>query len=211
MNSIIEYDNKKVYKISATNKNEYYITNQLNCRYIIKQKMVNNKLLMYRGRLIEKTDDPILIIQSMAIALHHLYKAAIIHRDIKMDNIIMYEIGNKIIPVLIDFAYSTESDGKSKSTYVYSRRFRPPELRDSVEKTKAIYDTRCDIWAFGILIKQLLTYFDIMNNDLLRKGQPKINDDKYKSLLDLATLCLVPYNQRPYMDAEFLKLFLNLN
>ena len=84
--------------------------------------------------------------------LHYLHKSRIVHRDIKLENILVDVSGNDIRLKLIDFGFSTFIQEKGKlSKGLGSRYYFAPEILN-----KRDYDERVDVWSAAVIIFCLL-------------------------------------------------------
>ena len=82
--------------------------------------------------------------------LHSLHAKNIMHRDIKSDNILINSLGDI---KLADFGYSAQltQENKGRKTRVGTIYWMAPELI----KGKKNYDSKVDIWSFGIFALEL--------------------------------------------------------
>lgn len=83
-----------------------------------------------------------------AIAYLHSLDPIVIHRDIKLENIMYHEEQNKV--VLIDFGSSCIKDC-SRNTVVGTLDYFAPEI-----VSKSEYDEKIDLWCLGVVIYELL-------------------------------------------------------
>lgn len=84
-------------------------------------------------------------------AITHCHENEICHRDIKPDNILIDKTDNVKV---IDFGLSKYFD-KNIST-LESRVGTPAYMAPEVVMGKT-YDNKCDVWALGVTMYQLLT------------------------------------------------------
>lgn len=114
-------------------------------------------------------DDRIRLLIDVADAVHHAHQRAIIHRDIKPDNVL---VGADAVPKVIDFgiAASLQTDPDSTLAQTFhtqshqilgSFQFMAPEQFDSPD-----VDVRADVYALGLILYLLLT--DAMPYDVSR-------------------------------------------
>lgn len=105
-----------------------------------------------------KIDYALDFFRQLADALSNLHEHKIIHRDVKLQNVMVDEDGPHDIPqlVLIDFgiAYDPETSQEaadSKITDVSTSIYKAPELLFSVKN----YSSAADIWSLMVLVSQL--------------------------------------------------------
>lgn len=102
----------------------------------------NNKFRGLENTLVKRISVQILI------ALRHIHSLGIIHRDLKLENILLKH-ENKSSVKLIDFGSSTMHPNQFYS-YVQSRYYRAPEVLFGCG-----YDNKIDIWSFGCIVVEL--------------------------------------------------------
>ena len=93
------------------------------------------------------------IFRQLAEAVYYLHKHNIVHRDIKLDNILMQD-GTKAIK-LIDFGFSVVTTAAQPRLRIFcgTPSYMSPEI---VRKTE--YEGKpVDMWALGVLLYQMLT------------------------------------------------------
>jgi len=83
-----------------------------------------------------------------------MHTLGIVHRDLKLDNVIFTGNENEIDIKLIDFglAKRIEIETKRKHTKVGSFYFMAPEV---ISHNR--YDEACDIWSLGVIMYTLFT------------------------------------------------------
>ena len=147
-------------------------------------------------------------ITQICLALQHIHKKKIIHRDLKSGNIFLMKSG---IVKLGDFgiAKGLQCTWEKAKTLVGTPYFLAPEII-----TNKPYDAKCDIWALGVLLYELMTFRMPFNAVSLPLLSIKINRGVYKpppssyssEIRDLLKKCLtVNPDQRPSID-DILKL-----
>ena len=147
-------------------------------------------------------------ITQICLALQHVHKKKIIHRDLKSGNVFLMKSG---IIKLGDFGIAKvlkSTLSKAIST-VGTPYYLSPEIIN-----KQPYDSKIDIWALGVLLYELMTFKMPFNAVSLPLLSIKINKGTYhpppsiysSELRDLLKRCLtVNPNNRPSID-DILKL-----
>ena len=155
------------------------------------------------------TEDEILdYFTQICLALQHLHKKKIIHRDLKSGNVFLMKSG---IVKLGDFGISKglKSSRDKAVTMVGTPFYLSPEI--ILNKP---YDAKSDIWALGVLLYELLTFKMPFNAKSLPTLSIKINKGEYtppsskysSEIRDLLKRCLtLKPEERPSID-EILKL-----
>lgn len=95
-------------------------------------------------------------------AVNYIHNKNIVHRDIKLENILVSSKDKDIHIKLIDFNIATFNIGKRLSKFTGTSFYIAPEVIDKN------YDEKCDIWSCGVMIYLLLTGnfpFDGSSND----------------------------------------------
>ena len=104
----------------------------------------------------------------LLLAIEYLHNCNIIHRDIKLSNVLLSE---KMEVRLCDFGLAIESGGDGEQTICGTPNYIAPEVL--IRKNNNSYSFEIDIWSFGIIIYSLLfhkTPFEAEN-----KGKTKFN------------------------------------
>ena len=147
-------------------------------------------------------------ITQICLALRHIHKKKILHRDLKSGNIFLMKSG---IVKLGDFgiAKGLQSTWEKAKTLVGTPYYLSPEII-----TNKPYDAKSDIWALGVLLYELMTFKMPFNAVSLPLLSIKINRGVYKQpsgnystdIKNLLKKCLtVDPEKRPSID-EILKL-----
>jgi serine/threonine protein kinase len=92
-------------------------------------------------------------------AIEHLHKNSIIHRDIKLDNIMLENENNLSSLKIIDFGLSirfNNNNNNENNNFCGTILYMSPELLDKKNIHKNYNDKERDIWAVGIIMYQLL-------------------------------------------------------
>ena len=93
------------------------------------------------------------LIGQMVLALQYLHSFGIIHRDVKLENIMMSDAFDKAMPKLVDFGLSKIIGPTEKSTEPFGTLgYVAPEVL-----SKEPYGIACDLWSLGCLAFALLS------------------------------------------------------
>ena len=142
-------------------------------------------------------------ITQICLALQHIHKKKIIHRDLKSGNVFLMKSG---LVKLGDFgiAKGLKSTWEKAKTMVGTPYYLSPEIINSKP-----YDSKCDIWALGILLYELMTFKMPFNAVSLPLLSIKINRGVYQpppgtyssEIKDLLKKCLtLEPEKRPSID-----------
>lgn len=145
------------------------------------------------------------ITRQILLAVYNLHKNGIMHLDIKPDNILVDEIGDKI--TLIDFGLSSFMTIFNKNTdfIVQSPNYRAPEVAIGGFDVKSAYDHRADIFSIGVILINLLTgrNYDEMNSHSEKKSfAPKELREKYIKVDQLKHLKIVIQHYKNYFSLK---------
>ncbi len=142
-------------------------------------------------------------ITQICLALQHIHKKKIIHRDLKSNNVFLMKSG---IVKVGDFGISkiVKTTQEKARTTVGTPYYLAPEIINTQP-----YDSKVDIWALGVLLYELMTFkmpFVAQSSPLLNI---KMNRDNYapppdiysNEIKDLLKRCLtVEPEKRPNID-----------
>ncbi|CAD8048806.1 unnamed protein product [Paramecium primaurelia] len=143
------------------------------------------------------------IFKQILKALKHLHSLNIIHRDLKLDNIMFKVKGDVKSLKLIDFGYATLlSDTKNMKFRCGTPGYVAPEIYQE----SLLYNQLCDIYSLGAIAHILATGKRIYSSNLTSKeicefnrlNQYEIHENlKCPLLLDLITQMLKEFTSRP--------------
>uniref|UniRef100_A0AAY4DPF3 Protein kinase domain-containing protein n=1 Tax=Denticeps clupeoides TaxID=299321 RepID=A0AAY4DPF3_9TELE len=91
--------------------------------------------------------------------LHYIHGKGYMHRDLKIENILLTEAGEVKI---CDFGLVEKMENKT-AVIVGTEVTRAPEV--SMAEERGSYDERCDIWSLGISVLDLAEYIWITNTE----------------------------------------------
>lgn len=174
--------------------------------YIILELCRNHSLsdvLRRRKRLAEIEAQSYL--QNLSNALLHLHSHRIIHRDIKLANILLTD---KMEVKLGDFglAAKLEYEGERKRTICGTPNYIAPEILDG----KNGHSYECDVWSFGVLMYTMLVGKPPFETNDVKTTYRRIKMTLYnfpdnieiskeaKSLI--SSILIADYNQRPSLE-----------
>ena len=125
-------------------QNYFYIVSELLCEEL-------SKRLYKRGMFSER--DAAIIFQQILMALNYLHLKNIVHRDIKLENVLMQTENQKDLTLKItDFGFSKIFQPETGMTEILgSPLYMAPEIL-----TKKSYGCSVDIWAAGVLLHILM-------------------------------------------------------
>lgn len=114
------------------------------------------KLLEKKTRFSEK--ETWTVINQLAHAVAYLHDCDIVHRDLKLENILLGQpVGNELLNIkLTDFGLSYVKGGVGSDSMMQSvcgtPMYMAPEVIDDLG-----YSQQCDIWSIGVIMYTLLT------------------------------------------------------
>ena len=80
-----------------------------------------------------------------------MHSLNIVHRDIKLQNIVLCDLAT---PKIVDFGFSRKGLYQSFDDHCGTPSYMSPEIAFSKKNKKAVYS---DIWALGVILYFLLT------------------------------------------------------
>ena len=154
---------------------------------------LNKKILKLKERKSPFTEKQIIdYLTQICLALNHIHKKKIIHRDLKSGNVFLTKSG---LIKLGDFgiAKGFKNTWEKAKTKVGTPYYLSPEIINSKP-----YDLKSDIWALGVLLYEMMTFKMPFNANSLPSLSLKIIKGYYqpppssysKDLIDLVKRCL---------------------
>ena len=152
-----------------------------------------NLLLLYKEKYKKNLSELYVqhLVKQISNALCYLHKLNIMHRDLKLENILITFQDNdsknnlnilKSNVKIIDFGFSKMHDVNEEN--VLNSRVGTPITMSPQLLKNVYYDFKTDIWSFGIIVFELLTYElpffdkDIKNlSNLINKGDYYIKEE----------------------------------
>jgi MAP/microtubule affinity-regulating kinase len=105
-----------------------------------------------KGHLPE--EDAKIYFKQMADAIHYCHKEKLIHRDLKLENILLVDKSTKNIKV-IDFGVAGVNTNSSQNEEAGSLKYMPPECFNGALKNGAV-NPSIDVWALGCILYGML-------------------------------------------------------
>ena len=143
------------------------------------------------------------IFKQVAEAVYHLHSLNTVHRDIKLDNILIQQ-STKMVK-LIDFGFSVVTGNQKLRIFCGTPSYMCPEI---VRKSE--YDGKpVDMWALGVLLFVMLTgafpFRGTSESDLfkkIQKGHFRTNNDELGNEAKRVISRLLDIDYRKRMTAE---------
>lgn len=112
------------------------------------------------------------VIGDVAEGLNFLHRQVppIIHRDIKPDNIMIYQAGKIWNVVITDFNTCATGQGP-RNTVIYTQGYGAPEI------FTGCYDHRADTFSLGVTIKEWAKMYMINDREIMQLAEKMCNDD----------------------------------
>ena len=130
--------------------------------------MKNVLLTVPNGTKLDE-DHVVVILYNLLCCINFLHTANIMHRDLKPANILL---DNSSQVLVCDFGISRtkpnrdSQNGRGLSAHVCSRWYRAPEII-----LQENYDERCDMWAIGCILGELINCSENYVGQLRSQGK----------------------------------------
>jgi eukaryotic-like serine/threonine-protein kinase len=141
----------------------------------------------------------------LADGLAHAHEHGIIHRDLKPANILLTDDGQ---PMLLDFNVAADTKRRAGGMIDWAAGTLPymaPEHLCAFEGDPVPIDARCDIYAFGIVLFELLTGrypFKVPEDRRVSPGLRHLNHAVSPALEAIVRRCLEPAPNHRYQSAR---------
>ena len=124
------------------------------------------------------------IFKQISDGIQYLHSMNIIHRDIKLDNIVQIKNSNKVKIIDLDTLCVNESRYRNFHGIIYitPNLANLPNLHYNHPGNALDYDKSVDIWCLGVLLYELITKKDFLRS-IVFQGMPHRLDKEFKGKL----------------------------
>lgn len=143
-----------------------------------------------------------IITKELASAIAYLHKKDIVHRDLKLENILVKKLPDATNPEdklqikVTDFGLSITKSGVGHDNMMQDFCGTPSYMAPEIIDNKT-YSQQCDVWALGVMIYTLFCGsmpFRSKDEDtlyeLIKKGELDFSDEMWNEVSDQAKSCL---------------------
>ena len=164
-----------------------------NSLYIVMERIAGLDLIGYTNinYPLSKCEVKI-IMKQLVVAMNIAHNRNIIHRDIKLDNIMIYNDDDNLIIKILDWGYGTIMDGYED--FKHSGRGSPEYVAPEIIRDNPIIGPFNDVWAIGVILYALVAGrlpFKRMNSADTLENILNINIDYKDPFLDKDTINLL--------------------
>jgi len=135
-------------------------------------------------------------IKQIGLALDHLHKHLIVHRDLKLENLLLENEAEDANLKLADFGFAGKL--KTQDGVLFepcgSPGYVAPEFLESIFETEAGYGSQVDLWAVGVILYLLVSGappfpFEMEKLNACREGR-HVYGDAFKQISDVTKDCI---------------------
>lgn len=143
-----------------------------------------------------------IITKELASAIAYLHKNDIVHRDLKLENILVKKLPDATNPEdklqikVTDFGLSITKSGVGHDNMMQDFCGTPSYMAPEIIDNKT-YSQQCDVWALGVMVYTLFCgYMPFRSKDednlyeLIKKGELDFSDEMWKEVSEPAKVCL---------------------
>eukprot|EP00191_Tetraselmis_sp_GSL018_P006308 CAMPEP_0177601086 /NCGR_PEP_ID=MMETSP0419_2-20121207/14037_1 /TAXON_ID=582737 /ORGANISM="Tetraselmis sp., Strain GSL018" /LENGTH=376 /DNA_ID=CAMNT_0019094259 /DNA_START=118 /DNA_END=1245 /DNA_ORIENTATION=- len=141
--------------------------------YIISDLLKGGELLhalAERGSFAE--EDAREIFMQLLLALKHMHSRQIVHRDVKLENIILVQKDDLRSIKLIDFGLATTLEDGALKTVCGTPQYVAPEVLHS--HFGSCYGSECDLWSAGVVLFNMLSGYPPFHSTSVRTLLQKV-------------------------------------
>jgi serine/threonine-protein kinase len=138
----------------------------------------------FGGRISPQSALAILLPAVEAVAAAH--KSGVVHRDLKLENIFLARVGDKMVPKVLDFGISRISDDPFEARLTGTQVAMGTPLYMSPEQIRGLrfVDARSDVWSIGVMLFEMMAGEPPFNGETAGQLFLSISTDRPKSLHD---------------------------
>lgn len=162
---------EREFQVLSTLRHENIVN--LHCTYISEKNVFMVTEVVHGGELLERITeegsyseaDARRIIVQILKAVEYLHSKKVVHRDIKLENILMSDRSAKATVKLIDFGLSRlPQDGSEMRTICGSPLYVAPEIL-YMNLSDTAYTPAVDLWSVGVILFILLSGYSPFDHD----------------------------------------------
>ncbi len=128
--------------------------------YFVMEHVEGIPINLYRERRALSIEQTLKLFEKLCHAVQHAHQRGIVHRDLKPSNVLVSGSNDPPVPKVIDFgiarptALHSQAGNQEPEPVIGTPAYMSPE---QVDPSLRDIDTRCDIYALGVMLYQLLT------------------------------------------------------
>ena len=145
-----------------------------------------------------KEEDARNLVKSLLVGVQYMHSKNIVHRDIKIENLLSIEKNGQVIAKIVDFGSATELPDNGRCLQQYERIGTLQYLAPEIIECRP-YGKEVDMWAIGVLTyiilsgkfpyRSTLTY----ENSRITSEQLKLLEEKkIRNLISISTFDYIP-------------------
>ncbi|KAK6170474.1 hypothetical protein SNE40_018860 [Patella caerulea] len=147
-----------------------------------------------------KESETKIIMTKLASAISYLHKHDIVHRDLKLENILLSQNPDdpedKLHIKVTDFGLSVVKDGVGHDNMMQDVCGTPIYMAPEIIDNKT-YSQMCDVWAMGVIMYMLLCGYPPFNAadeeglyEMIKKAEVKFEEPAWKDITEEAKNCI---------------------
>jgi calcium/calmodulin-dependent protein kinase I len=116
-------------------------------------------------------EDTRVIFRQLLRGIQCMHSNGVVHRDIKLDNIMLAADGDFSSVTLVDFGFACRTAGKRLCGCMGTPKYVAPEvLRSEGKKRNNAYGKECDLWSLGVVLYILLSGYPPFTSSSFKKS-----------------------------------------
>jgi len=163
--------------------------------YVVTELLKGGELMDYlmdKGTYTE--EEAQICFKQLLAALEYIHNKGIIHRDLKLENMLMREQGDVGTVKLADFGMAKfVSQPETQKAIIGTPLYLAPEILNEIESNINPYDTAGDMWSAGVILHILLAGFPPFYAEtqpalfaMIREGAYTFQDPVWEGVSDSA-------------------------